>query len=186
MKRGLWHYALFACACAGMAAWWWAQRFASENAPATAQDAPVLTLHDASAYRYDENGARLDTLHAQSVHYYSDERDTLFAEPRLRREHENGHIAARAQQGRYAPDGSVILDGDAVIERFTATEKDASAASDTFIYHPGDNTLATDRFVTLTTAESTTTSTGAVWQLERNSLILKQNVRSRYEPSLRR
>lgn len=186
MKNGIWRYAFFACACAGMSAWWWAQRFSGEHAPARDENAAILTLHDASAYRYGDSGERTDTLQAAAVHYYGDDRDILFTRPRLRREQADGHIAARAQSGRHLPDGSVHLEGDAVMERLVGATAELTVASQAFTYHPAANTLATEHSVTFTTPQSITTSTGAIWQLEHNSLILGQNVRSRYEPSPRR
>lgn len=186
MKLGVWRHAFFACACAGMAIWWWSQRFAAENAAAPDTEAPVLTLHAIKAYRYGENGLREDTLQADTVHYYSDDRDTLFTRPRLRRDTATGHLEGEGNSGRYAPDGSITLEGDALMRRFSGNSPDISVQSRILHYSPAAQTLASDETVTITTPESHTTSLGALWQLEHNSLILKQNVRSRYEPSLRR
>lgn len=169
-----------------MTVWWWSQRFAGESATAQSENMPALTLHDASAYRYGTNGWREDTLQADTVQYYGENRDTLFTHPRLHRNTENGHWYGEAANGRYAPDGSIELEGNALMQRFTGNIAEISVYSRILRYDPVTHTLASDETVTINTPESRTTSLGAIWQLERNSLILRQNVRSHYEPSLRR
>lgn len=161
-------------------------RFNEESAPVPSEDSPVLTLHNISTYRYGENGLREDTLKADIVRYYGDDRDTLFTRPRLRRDIEGGHFHGEAANGRHAPDGSVELEGDALMQRFAGDMAEISVRSRILRYDPAAQTLASDESVTIDTPESHTTSLGALWQLEHNSLILKQNVRSHYEPSLRR
>lgn len=182
----IWRQAFLACLCAALAIWWWTQRYGENAAQAAAENRPTLTVRQATGYRYDPQGAKLDTLQADSVQYYHDTRITHFTQPVLRRETANGHLHGQAQHGELSPDGNMRFHGEALMRRFTGEALDIAIRSSSLHYDPAAQTLSSDEEVEFTTPESRTLSRGAVWQLERHYLILKENIRSHYEPSRRR
>ena len=182
----IWKQATLACLCALLVVWWWTQRYSERPDTALADHQPTLTVRQATTYRYDANGALLDTLQADSVHYYHDARDTRFERPVLRREIAGGYLHGKAQTGQHAPDGRVHFNGEAQLARILDGQTDITVRSNTLTYDPAAQTLESSEEVQIDSPESRTLSLGAVWQLERNYLILKENIRSHYEPSRRR
>lgn len=178
----MWKNALLACLCAILVVWWWAQRFGERPPQNTDDSAPTLSLHQVSSYRYDAHGARLDTLQADAVNYHHDSGDTHFTRPILRRETAQGHLYADADNGLLAADDTITLNGNARMQRFAGDLAEITVKSALLHYNPHTQTLSTPQEVAIDTPDSHTLSLGAVWQLERNYLILEQNVRSHYEP----
>lgn len=179
----VWKQAALACLCATLAVWWWAQRYGERPQTLAGDHPPTLTVTHATAYRYDAQGARQDTLQADTVQYYHDGRDTHFIRPVLRRETENGHLHGQSQEAHMLADGTIHFRGDVLMQRFQGGQEKMAVRSPSMDYDPAAQILSSQEDVDMTSPESRTQSRGAIWQLERQYLILQENVRSRYVPN---
>lgn len=180
---GIWKQAAIACLCAMLAVWWWIRREAPDTQHTAYDNPPTLTVTHATAYRYDAQGALQDTLHAQRIAYYHDQRDTFFQNPVLRRETENGHLHGQSQEAHMPQNGNIHFRGNVLMQRFGPSGEELAVRSQRMDYDRSAHTLASPAEVEITDPQSRTQSTGAVWQLKRNYLILQENVRSHYDPS---
>ena len=162
--------------------WWWAQ-----NTPAvisTQHDyVPLLTLTDNTTYIYAENGQRGSSLHAKYTEHHDNGNGTFFTYPELT--HLDGSTVrylAIAEHGFINNMKDTIrLSEDVVVNRFVNDEIVDQLTTDTLTYLPQTDQITTADPLVFTTPDSHTTATGALWQLDKNWLILKQNIRTHYE-----
>ncbi|MBV7434423.1 LPS export ABC transporter periplasmic protein LptC [Cardiobacteriaceae bacterium TAE3-ERU3] len=162
--------------------WWWAQ---NSPPPVSVQNdyVPLLTLTDNTTYIYAENGQRASSLHAEYAEHHDNGSGTHFTRPELtHQESADTHYTATAEQG-FINDmkDSVELSDDVVVKRYMHDRLVDQLTTNSLIYHPQTSNMITHDPLIFTSQDSRTTATGALWQLNKNSLILKQNIRTHYE-----
>ena len=162
--------------------WWWAQ-----NSPPTITTqndyVPLLTLTDNTTYIYAEDGQRASSLHAEYAEHHDNGSGTHFTRPELT--HQDGpevHYTATAEQG-FINDmkDTIRLSEDVLVKRFMHDQAIDQLSTNSLTYLPRTSQMVTDDPLIFTNRDSRTTATGALWQLHKNSLILKQNIRTHYE-----
>lgn len=162
--------------------WWWAQ-----NSPSTSSVqndyVPLLTLTDNTTYVYAENGQRVSSLHAEYTEHHDNGSGTFFTHPELTHQDiADTHYTATAKKGFINDMKDIIqLSDDVVVKRFTQDSVVDQLTTNSLTYQPQTSSMITDDPLVFTGRGSRTTATGALWQLNKNSLILKQNIRTHYE-----
>lgn len=165
--------------------WWWAQSQDRPSASETSITRPLLTLQDASTYRYNAAGEQQSQLNAEQVRHFNDGQGTFFAHPDIHHQVDaNTYTTITARSGHMSDDKSLIsMRGDALAQRYVDDTLRTILRSSALDYRPIAQTVSSDEAVNILTPESDSDSVGALWRLADNYFILQKNVRTHYAPS---
>lgn len=164
---------------------WWIHNNLQRDQEQNVTGIALLRVTDGVVYRYDEIGDNTLILKSPEVRYYADKRGTCFQRPKLTRKHAATidtlsamHAVENQQRTQIHMWGNVL----GVHKNLNIPKVHTVLESDTLNYHITKNEAETDDSVVITTTESKTSASGAIWQLNENLFILNKNIRSHYAP----
>ncbi|UJF24600.1 LPS export ABC transporter periplasmic protein LptC [Suttonella sp. R2A3] len=165
--------------------WWWTQLEDKPPTPVSDTSSPLLTMANASTYRYNTQGRQQSRLDAKTVRHFNDGQGTFFTQPDIRHiVADNAYTTIVSRQGYMSDDKNVItMRGDVIGERYVNQSLQTIYRSEVLDYRPVAQTVSSDKAVTILTPESDSDGLGALWRLDDNYFILEKNVRTHYAPS---
>lgn len=164
---------------------WWIRNNLQRDQEQNVTGIALLRVTDGVVYRYDETGENTLILNSPEVRYYADRRGTRFQSPKLTRKHlatidtlSAMHALENQERTQIHMWGNVR----GVHNNLNIPRAHTVLESDSLNYHITKNEAETDDSVAITTPESKTSASGAIWQLNDNLFILDKNIRGHYAP----
>ena len=156
-----------------------------EAAPPIRRHDPDYIVSNFTATTYNQAGAAESMLSAAKMIHYPDDDSTELVEPRLvQTKPDEARMTVRAERGALSRDGDEVFLWDSVLLTREADRGRAEARlTTTFLHVVRDKSLAlTDREVLMEEGTRSLAGRGMEYNYDTGQMILRGNVRGRFEP----
>lgn len=165
----------------------WLERAVHEQAPQVApvRHDPDYIVDDFTIQKFDPQGIAESTLSAAKMVHFPDDDSTELVDPHVVQSKPNEpRMTVTANRGLVSQDGSdVFLYGDVVLVRDATASRPAASMRTTFLHIArGGSLVVTDREVAITEDDRSLSGRGMEYDNRSGDLLLRHDVRGRYEP----